>query len=421
MALTRLGSESEFKHSPSVAVNAAGRVHVVYRGADQQIHYRRWRRKGWDPEETVPSPAARNYHAHVVTAPDGPPHVVFTAELGKGSATYAIMYTTRQENQWSEPVRLSTEPGAQVPRVAIGPDGTLHVVYSSFATNQFYYTRNSGGGWSAPIAVAEGLVPEIAVGPDGRVHAVWMLPKKPYGIFYGQVDKHGAFASRRIAKAHEQQLPTLAPDSQGRVHIAWYRGDRGTNRLAYTRLEADGSNVIVGDAQGPLTFATFSRIAVDCADRAHLVFQGKQSASGRWRVYQRVFDGDAVGAPQRLDAPELAEQCQAPDVSANGKVITFVWCETDTGACYADVLAVECGAQLGRKRRPARKKTPPKTKRRATSKRRSATARQSSSAKRTTAKRSTKSVRTRTPAKRSAKITRPRAPARAARSRAGKR
>ncbi len=356
MARMRLGSENEFKHSPSVAVNAGGKVHAVYRGTDEKIHYRRWTRKGWDAEETLPSPAPKNYHAHVVAAPDGTPHVVFMGELGNGSASYAIFYTARRDKVWSEPVRLSSEAGAQVPRLAIGADGVMHIVYSSFGTNKFYYTHNRGGGWRTPQQAGSGLVPEIAVGADGAAHVVWMAPKKPYGIFYARVALDGTWSAPvKIAKKHEQQLPTLALDSQGRVHIAWYRGDNGTNRLAYARLDADGSKQTLADAQGTLALATFSRIGVDCADRVHLVYQAKTSPSEVWRVYRRVLEGEAWSEPARLDVPPLDGQCQVPDVSANGKILALAWCDSDTDSCYADVMAIECGGTLSLRRRGQRR------------------------------------------------------------------
>jgi hypothetical protein len=69
------------------------------------------------------------------------------------------------------------------PDAAFGPDGTLYVVYVNLTGTgntpaNLFVARSSDGGrtLSEPILIASGLTfqPRIAVGPDGVVHIVWL-------------------------------------------------------------------------------------------------------------------------------------------------------------------------------------------------------------------------------------------------------
>jgi hypothetical protein len=92
---------------------------------------------------------------------------------------------------------LSLGIDGEMPDMAVGPDGTLHVVYRRVLAPQvtLFYTRKAPleNVWTAPVEVAGSsnaayrwfAFPDIAVGADGRVHFVWT--PEPYdhnGMFY---------------------------------------------------------------------------------------------------------------------------------------------------------------------------------------------------------------------------------------------
>jgi hypothetical protein len=377
MSASRLGGEQEgLGHGPALAVNALGRVHAAFTGTDGKIHYARWTGSAWTAEEILPSPAAQNYFQHVAAAPNGKPHVVMTSKLGADSNSYAILYTTRKANAWSEPLQISAEPGAQVPRIAIGADNLLHVVYYSFKTGKIHYTRNDGSGWSAPQAIANGIRAEIAVDSAGVLHMVWNAPKTPYGILYARRNMDGSWsAPQNIAKGGEQQIPTLAIDSTGRVSIVWYKGAGETNTLSFAQIAPDGAITRQSNVQGNFAFAHWPRIAIDCMNRARIVYQAKVAANKPWRVHQRIFDGTNWSDPARLDTPEQTTECQVPDINANGTTLATGWYSSGSKECFADVALLACGGTLSMTRAPkatAKKpktKPAPKTKPRATPKR----------------------------------------------------
>ncbi|MCI0477507.1 MAG: hypothetical protein L0Y55_14770, partial [Anaerolineales bacterium] len=307
---------------------------------------------------TVPSPAAQNYFQHVAAAPNGKPHVVMTSKMGADSNSYAILYTTRKANAWSAPVQISAEPGAQVPCIAIGADNVVHVVYYSLQTGKIHYTRNDGSGWSAPQAIANGMRPEIVVDANNVLHLVWMQPKTPYGILYARRDAGGNWSAPiNIAKAGEQQIPTVAVDSTGRVSIVWYKGAAGTNTLSFAQIAPDGAIARQTNVQGDFAFAHWPQIAVDCTNRVRIVYQAKTVANKPWRVYQRVFDGTNWSDPARLDIPEQTPECQVPDISAQGTTLAVGWYSSGSKECFAIVTMLDCGAPVSMSREPVKRKT----------------------------------------------------------------
>ncbi len=359
MTAARLGGEQEgLGHGPALAVNAVGRVHAAFTAPDGKIHYARWTGSAWTAEEILPLPAAQNYFQHIAAAPNGKPHVVMTSKLGANSNSYAILYTTRKAKAWIEPEQVSAEPGAQVPCIAIGADQTRHVVYYSLQTGKIHYTRNEGNGWSAPQALADGIRPEIAVDANGVAHLVWMRAKTPYGVVYARRGADGNWSAPiNVARAGEQQIPTLAVDATGRVSIVWYRGAAGTNTLSFAQIAPDGVITRQTNVQGDFAFAHWPRIAVDCANRVHIVYQAKVAANKPWRVYQRVFDGATWSDPARLDSPEQAFECQVPDISANGTTLAVGWYSSGSKECFADVTQLECGAPVSMWRERAKRKS----------------------------------------------------------------
>ncbi|MBI4675334.1 MAG: hypothetical protein HY741_27130 [Chloroflexi bacterium] len=378
MAAARLGGEQEgLGHGPALAVNVLGKVHAAFTAPDGRIHYARWTGSAWTPEEILPSPAAQNYFQHVAAAPNGKPHVVMTSKLGADSNSYAILYTTRQAKAWTEPIQLSTEPGAQVPCIAIGADNVRHVVYYSLQSGKIHYTRNDGSGWSAPQAIANGLRPEIVVDGNGVVHLVWMRSRTPYGVMYARRDSGGNWSTPiNVARAGEQQIPTVAVDATGRVSMVWYRGAVGTNTLSFAQIAPDGVITRQTNVQGNFAFAHWPRIAVDCMNRVRIVYQAKAAANKPWRVYQRVFDGAKWSGPARLDGPEQTPECQVPDIGAKGTTLAVGWYSSGSKECFADVTLLECSAPVSMtragkrgavKRQPRRERSPQRSVKRKTS------------------------------------------------------
>ncbi len=370
MGAALLGNGDGALGAPMVSVTIGGRVHVVYRGIDARIHYRLWNGKHWKPDVTLNSPAAKNHQPHIAAAPQGGVDVVFVGESA-GSASYVVYYCARHGKNWSAPLRLSNESYAQLPRLALAPDGVIHVVYNRFgeAFQEIYYTRFDGSVWSAPQVIGSGFYPDIALTADGQAVVAWNNKSK---VFYAQRSADGSWsAPQRVRAGSMPQTASLIFDAAGTGHLVAQGRADDAQTLMYAQCPRGGGFARAERVPvGALTFTMYPRLAMDCKGQLRLVYQGKAQANEAWRVFQSIWDGAAWSKPTRLDAPAMDTINQVPDISANGNVVAVTWWARNGPAMeiYAEAQTIECDAPVSMSRaldkpaKPKRKSAPPKPK-----------------------------------------------------------
>ena len=138
------------------------------------------------------------------------------------------------------------------PRVASGPDGTLHRVCLAGdpkASDILYsFRRPHATDWSRPVrvnqqpgsAIAIGTIrgPEIAIGQGGRVHVAWngssktrpTLPNTTPLLCARWDPDSGAFAHEAAVNAGTRHLDgggAIAADASGRVWVFWHASPDG--------------------------------------------------------------------------------------------------------------------------------------------------------------------------------------------------
>lgn len=351
MAIMMLGAGEDIRHGPSIAASPTGKLHAVWRGSDGGINYRRWRGGVWEAAMLLPAAAADNYHPAIAVNASGNAFAVFTTrQKDIDPNTYSVFFTRRKGKSWTPARQVSREPYAQLPRLAIGADGVIHIVYSSSPSGQLgkiYYTRGDGEQWLTPISPSgwAGLRPEIAVDSKGAPHLVWNAPDDPYGILYVRAQGNGWAPPLEVANGMHQQVPALAIDGQDRVHITWTKGDNNT--LGYAQIKDGVKTMQLNNAQGgALKLSYWSRVTTDCLNHAHVAFQGKLDANQPWQVYERVFDGTNWGSPALVDAPGQSSPLQVPDISAGGNLLGAVWWNSGQNEIRASVETLDCGGVL---------------------------------------------------------------------------
>lgn len=111
---------------------------------------------------------------------------VFLVYPGKGSSGVSFQSSADGGKTWSFPTTVApAAPGSSsdYTRIAIGPDGTLHVVWTEFQLpngwppDGIFYARSTDGGktWSTPLQVAQTGFNQgsVAAGPNGEVFIAW--------------------------------------------------------------------------------------------------------------------------------------------------------------------------------------------------------------------------------------------------------
>ncbi|TVR47575.1 MAG: exo-alpha-sialidase [Puniceicoccaceae bacterium] len=141
---------------------------------------------------------------------------------------------------FSEPVHLAGNDAqpARSPSIAVGPDGALALAWTigedPQADIRVMTSADGGDSFSEPVRVASSRghadAPKLALAPDGTLHLVYAEgdPRSPasYRILYTRSkDGPGAFEDARVvsrmAGAEGAHFPSLAADAEGRVFLAW--------------------------------------------------------------------------------------------------------------------------------------------------------------------------------------------------------
>lgn len=168
------------------------------------------------------------------------------------AGNYEVLYASKAPGSaWSAPLDLSNNPaGDAEPVIVADGGGTLHVAWYSITAqpeNIYYTARPPGGSWSAPVVISGPLTnsvwPDLAVGPDGTVHAVWSDPHNGNAeIWYSSKPSGQAWSSPLMVSIPPSNFYSAPPfvevDSLGTVHVVFTT--RVPSRIFYTAKSPGG-------------------------------------------------------------------------------------------------------------------------------------------------------------------------------------
>lgn len=238
--------------SPAAAVDGDGIMNLIWRGPNATLYYasapvaEATNVRAWSPVEAV---ADANLNAGITSGADGLVHMAFPGLDASG-----VFYTRYDPAQggWLDPVNITTaaqrSASADFARIAEGPDGTLHVVWSEFRLPEawpptgVYYSRSTDGGntWRQAEQLAGELMDQINVtaGEGGRVDVAWNGAVGTGGRYHRTSADNGETWSPPTAvvpagKGGTEGPPQLVIDSAGTLHLlttfdgcAWYAARR---------------------------------------------------------------------------------------------------------------------------------------------------------------------------------------------------
>ena len=115
--------------------------------------------------------------------------------------------------------------------------GNTHLVWVDLYDNEphiFYRYKPIASAWTAPVVInpqhsGNSTLPELALGPDGTLHLVWLNYINPVGaIYYASRDPAGNWSTPAdltgliyILWTPEFSSPNVAVDSQNTIHVSW--------------------------------------------------------------------------------------------------------------------------------------------------------------------------------------------------------
>lgn len=124
------------------------------------------------------------------------------------------------------------------PLTAVAPDGVVHLVYytGDDGHGDLYYVHSQSSGWSAPLrvnsvpgsAIAVGSIrgARLALSPDGTIHVAWNFSQRPSAMIYTRLLPGAkAFDPERDVSGPNPAIDgggALAADSHGNVYVFWH-------------------------------------------------------------------------------------------------------------------------------------------------------------------------------------------------------
>ena len=250
------------------------------------------------------------------------------------------------------------------PRIAVGGDGVVHVVWTDArtGTSHAYYSRSvdRGASWSPSIRVDDAPAsvpafdPDVAVGPGGSdVYVAYRdLRNGNWDIFAVRSPDAGLTwrAGVRVddatgtATAHH---PVLAVDAGGTVYAAW---EDWRNATSQYQVFASGSasrgaswsrNVQVSDTPGGMT-ASSPAIAGAAAGRPVVAWSDEEFVSGQPvdRVLSaRSSDSGGTWARSTVATGLAGSSLYGADLAADAGAVYAAWTYRATGSDQSVVLS----------------------------------------------------------------------------------
>ena len=200
---------------------------------------------------------------------------------------------------------VQVAPGAScfAAPLAVGGDGSDHIIYVDANSNSLEYATDVSGSWSvSAIPGADGAeFYTLAVDSGNHVHVAYLLftgqTPNCYEIVYAS-NASGSWQSTVVAS--EQAYPAIAVDAHGAAHIA-YLGQVQVNGEYPVHYLSDATGNWVDDVVAESSDSkSLVTLAVDPAGHAHLVYKSHTSleyandVSGSW-VTAEVDSFDAAG------------------------------------------------------------------------------------------------------------------------------
>ncbi len=214
---------------------------------------------GWDAPSIVYDTGPSSLHGRIVPGSDSHVHVTWADEVAAADdITYYISGTIESGGTfWSTPISVShgvTE--ATVPDIALGGDGTVHIVFARKITTlvqDLWYVSFPAANPPdppTPVLIPDSQVriselwptyasPAIALDEQNGVHVVWngMLSEHDDSdrIYYCAYDSVQGWSDPAPVSANDSEpdvFPTITIDG-GLVHVAWQEKGLGIDSDIY--------------------------------------------------------------------------------------------------------------------------------------------------------------------------------------------
>jgi hypothetical protein len=254
---------------------------------------------------SVTDGTSSNAERKAAVAPDGTVFATFTEPQGNSTAI-AVKRSTDGGKSWIL-LPLPSTAAAFRSCVAVDSHGTLHIAWTEFVgpDRQVFYARLDGQlNWTGKLQLSDTLgysgFPSLAVDSQDRVHVVWYgFDGATYQVYYRYLDASGWHpAVQATHGVQDANNPSIAMGPDDRVHVAFFSYFRGQTDVWYMVGGPSGWNILqrVNPTGVPSSNPSIvvhangtAAIAYASGENATLeVRYTERDASGNWSVNEPV-------------------------------------------------------------------------------------------------------------------------------------
>lgn len=335
--------------APSAAVDRQGLITLVWHGVSgdsfrsQARVERATAAASWDAPVNI---GPTNNSSDVIADSRGGLHLVYVGPGGSG-----VFYQSSDDNgqTWSFPVNVSSagpDAAAEYARMAVAPDGTIHVVWTEFQLPNgwpplgVYYARSTDGGttWSPALQIAERGFTQgnVTAGPRGVVYIAWNGMSGVQGRYSRQsLDGGITWSAPSLLKPPMTSTndiggstgpPGLVVDSAGHAHVlfvqdnrVWYSAWHGSGWTIPQYVPSGDEAGLPAESQpisGQVRHIEQAVMALGLGDQLHVVFWDVRPAKKVTYVWYTAKSVDAPRVtPASYVAAPAAEKNQVTDAS----------------------------------------------------------------------------------------------------------
>ncbi|MEM3002136.1 MAG: choice-of-anchor D domain-containing protein, partial [Candidatus Nitrosocaldus sp.] len=254
----RLTSTLGNSESPSVAIDSANNIHVVWHDntpGNYEIYYKKSTDGGntWSADQRLTYTSGVSNNPMIAIDSANNIHVVWHDNT---PGNYEIYYkkSTDGGNTWTWAKRLTyTSGSSNNPAIGVDSSGNIHVVWHDNTPGNYeiYYKKSTDGGntwtWAKRLTYTSGSSNNPAIGIDssGNIHVVWHdnTPGN-YEIYYKKSTDGGntwTWAKRLTYTSGSSNNPAIGIDSSGNIHVVWHDNTPGNYEIYYKK-STDGGN-----------------------------------------------------------------------------------------------------------------------------------------------------------------------------------
>ena len=278
--------------------------------------------------------------------------VVLTTVLTAATpATAGVPGTVHWDTGPSNITRSGTK--SVFPAGAVDSNNKLHIMYAT-DNGTFWYINNVAGSFSPPQAIGSASLLDtyryfaLAVGPDNTLHVVYTALGKDYQVYYRHGILNGAVATwsapKQISGGFKSYGANLFVDQQGTAHIVWIDNRCGQYNVFYRRLFANG---VLSGTNAPNNDCGYQRqpqIVVTNDGKTHMVLYRENEVyyyrleSGYWYSKNLSTSGNIFSGNPTLTTDGTAIYV-AWDEGVNGHDIRFRR-SVDGGQTWSSMITV---------------------------------------------------------------------------------